>query len=151
MTAAGGASGEGQSAAELAIELQRFARYLIGATATPYQIENYIRFHRRHPLAAKSAFDGLLYRMARKGGVGLALADAYSGLLARTGLLRAKLVATLAILEVSPPSFRVLDAPSPRGKAAWIGSGFRGAMAAAAFICAAAVLVPAHILTGRRR
>ncbi len=140
-----------ESSATLAVEFQRLARYLIGAVATPYQIEKYIAAHRSHVIAPKSNFEALLLKFARSGGLGLALADAYSGFFARTSVVRAKLVAALALLEVSPPSFIVLDRPSPRGKLAWVGSAIRGGFAAIALIIATVILLPLQILSGRSR
>lgn len=130
-----------ETAAALAVEMQRLARYLIGATPTAHQIGKYIDFHRQHPLSAQDGFDRLLTIVARSSGVGLALADAYSGLLARRSLVRAKLIVALALLECSAPSFAIIDAP----RGGYLSVAMRGAAAVFAFAFAALVLVPAQL------
>jgi hypothetical protein len=132
------------SSSELALEFVRLARYLAGVHATPYQIATYLKLRRARSIAPASAFDRLLDRLAR-GGVGLALADAYSGFFHRRSVVRAKLVATLAILECSPPSFVVLDAPDPGGRLTLIGLAFRGVVAGLALTLATLTLGPAHL------
>jgi hypothetical protein len=142
------------SAAALACEFLRLARYLVGAHATPYQMETYLKLQSRRQIAPKNDFDRLLDGLARRGFIGLALADAYSGVFHRRSVVRAKLVAALAILECSPPSFRALDAPDPGGRLVIAGLALRGAMAAAALALAAVVLGPAHAwcaATGRAK
>jgi hypothetical protein len=142
------------SSAAHACEFVRLARYLVGAHATPYQIETYLRLRRRRPLAPKNGFDRLLDRLAGSGGVGLALADAYSGFFARKSVVRAKLIATLAVLECSPPSSVTLDAPGTRGPLAFVSLALRAWAVAIALLTATIALAPAHAwlaLTGRTK
>lgn len=134
----------------LSAEFTRSARYILGGEVTAYQIGKYIAFHQQRALAPANAFDALLLRLSSMGGVGMALADSYSGLLYRTSIVRAKLVLTLAILEASPPSFAVLDKPGTRGPLAFISMGLRGAMTALSVCVGALVLLPAQILLRRR-
>jgi nucleoside-diphosphate-sugar epimerase len=133
-------------------EFQRYARYLAGVTPTAYQQSKYHDFHARRVLAPPDAFDALLLRLSRNGGVGLALADSYCGLLHRNSTLRAKLVLAAAILESSAPSFEVLDAPGPGGAPMAYGRlALRGAAAGFSFAIAALLLVPAHALLRAKR
>jgi nucleoside-diphosphate-sugar epimerase len=128
-------------------ELTRHARYLAGVAPTSYQRSKYRDFHARRPLTPADAFDALLLRVSRLGGVGLALADSYSALLRRDSALRAKLVLTAAILESSAPSFEVLDSPGPGGPLlAYARIALRGAAAGFSFVLAAAILGPAQII-----
>lgn len=56
-------------------------------------------------------------------------------------------MATLAILECSPPSFAVLDAPDQSGRGVIVPMGLRLALAAAATIAACLVLLPVRIVS----
>jgi nucleoside-diphosphate-sugar epimerase len=134
----------------LEAEFNRHARYIVGAAPTPYQIEKYLDFHRRKPLAPRGAMDALILRLSRFGRLGLALADSYSGLFFRTAVLRAKLVLALAILETSAPSYAALDAPEPGGRLVYARMAMRGGLAALSTAAAALFLLPAHILLGGR-
>jgi hypothetical protein len=135
------------SPGELNAEFTRHARYLIGVEPTAYQLAKYRDFHAKRRLAPSNAFDGFLLKLSR-GGLGLALADSYSGLLYRTSVVRAKLVLAAAILESSAPSFEVLDKPGSRGGAlaSFMRMGFSGMKAGFGFFFAALLLLPAHIL-----
>jgi nucleoside-diphosphate-sugar epimerase len=135
------------SAGELDAEFTRHARYLIGVEPTAYQLAKYRDFHAKRRLAPANAFDGFLLKLSR-GGLGLALADSYSGLLYRTSVVRAKLVLAAAILESSAPSFEVLDTPGGRGGAlaSFMRMGCSGMKAGFSFFFAALLLLPAHIL-----
>jgi hypothetical protein len=107
---------EGALRAEVAV----FARYLTGAAVTAYQIDKYIAAHRVRVIEPTTDFDGIVYRMSRAGGIGLSLADAYTGTMRRTAVVRIKLIVTLAILECSPPSFTTLDAPDRHARSALV-------------------------------
>lgn len=136
---------------DLARECRRFAQHLIGLEPTAYQISKYADFHRVRPIGPRCAFDGALYALTRSG-LGLVLADAYTGTLYRKSLVRTKLMLSVAILECSPPSFVVLDRPD---------SGFvyfrmaaRTGVAALMLLAAVLVIAPLHVLyalTGRTR
>jgi len=145
--AADGADGPPGSDA-LDAEFARHARYVSGAAATPYQSGKYRDFHQRRTLAPANGFDALLLRFSRFGGLGLGLADSYSGLFYRGSVVRAKLVLTLAILESSAPSFSALDAPDPGGRLAYAHMALRGVAAAFGAVFAALLLAPAHIMFG---
>lgn len=139
-------------AAALDAEFMRNARYVAGVTPTDYQKSKYRDFHERRALKAANAFDALLLNVAGMGGLGLALADSYSGLLYRRSIVRAKLVLALAILESSGPSFAVLDAPDPGGRLVFLRMALSGAMAGFSLLTGALFLFPAHVffgLTGR--
>ena len=138
------------SDAELTREFSRHARYVIGLDPTPYQTGKYLDFHHRKGLVPRDAFDTFLMRVSRMGSLGLALADAYSGLLYRRAMLRSKLVLALAILEVSAPSFAKVDAPEPGGRFVFVRMALRGAMSAASLLVAVVFLVPAQLLLSRR-
>jgi hypothetical protein len=87
-------------------------------------------------------------RLARRGGVALALADAYAGWLARRSVLRTKLVGALALLETAPESYAAVDAPDAR--LAWPRLLLRGAVEACVALVAIALLAPLHLLSSRR-
>ncbi len=126
-------------------EFTHYASYLTGLEPTAYQLGKYRDFHSRRTLAPATAFDALLLRVSRGGRLGLALADSYSGLLARKSTLRAKLVLAIAILESSSPSFEALDAPGPGGAArALARMTLRGAAAGLSFLVATLFFAPAH-------
>jgi len=128
----------------LAFEHQRFARHLAAVSATPYQVEKYVDFHRTRALTPRSSFDAFLLALARSGVIGLVLADAYSGTLYRVCVLRAKLMLTLAILECSAPSFSALDAPDPGGRMTYLRMAWSVLKAALILACACLVLAPVH-------
>jgi hypothetical protein len=138
--------------ASAAEEFRRLARYLTGVEASDYQISKYIRFHRLNAIAPADGFDRFLDTAAAFGPLGLRLADAYSGTFCRAAPLQQRLMATVAILECSPPGFEIFD--TPRGEARW--AYLRLATAAASGLLALAVaamlFAPVHIgvrLAGR--
>ncbi|MET0386615.1 MAG: hypothetical protein ABW321_11680 [Polyangiales bacterium] len=126
-------------------EHQRLGRHIADIEVTPYQIEKYLAFHRSRSLEPRTAFDHLLLRLSRSGRFGLLLADAYSGTLYRVCVVRMKLMLTLAILECSSPSFRVLDAPDSGQRWVFAKMAGRVAIAAIALVCAIVVLAPVHV------
>jgi NADH dehydrogenase len=124
------------------------ARHLLGFSASPALCQRYVRQQRALGLDSPSGFDALLVRLARRGGVALALADSYAGWLARRSVLRTKLVGVLALLETSPDNFAAVDAPD--ANLAWprlIGRGLAEAFTA---LIAVALLLPLHLLSRRR-
>jgi nucleoside-diphosphate-sugar epimerase len=132
----------------LQAEFSRNAHYVAGATPTSYQTAKYLDFHQRRRLAPADAFDALLLRLSRTSSLGLALADSYCGLFRRRGIVRAKLVLALAVLESSGPSFAALDAPEPGGGLVWLRLVLRGAMAGFSVLFATLFLLPAHLVLG---
>jgi hypothetical protein len=149
----GGGSGTGRGAATMARdqailpdEFGRYVRYLTGEAGTAYQAQKYVACHDKRQLSPQSRFDAFLLRFSRFGGIGLSLADAYSGLFFRTCLLRKKLMLTLAILECSPPTFVALDAPDRGGRGVIVSMLLRLVAAAIALVAAALLLLPAQIV-----
>jgi NADH dehydrogenase len=134
--------------AVLAAEARTFARHLLGLAASEALAERYVRQQRALGLDAPRGFDATLVRLARRGGIGLALADAYAGWLARRSVLRTKLVGALALLETSPESYAAVDAPDARF--AWPRLLLRGAVEACVALAAIALLAPLHLLSSRR-
>lgn len=129
---------------ELAREFGRLAWHIAQQETTDYQAGKYIEFHHcRHP-APHGSFDALLYRVSSRGGLRLRLADAYSGALYRTSLLRAKLTITLAILESSAPGYAALDAPGTGRFPPLLRLLWRVASAAYILLAAAVVFAPIH-------
>jgi hypothetical protein len=141
-------------ASALGDEFRRLSSYLVGVTPTDYQVGKYVDFHRRRALQPRHSFDRVLFGLSQRGGVGLALADAYTGTLCRASLVRQKLMLTLAILESAAPSFKKLDAPDKGGNLVFVLMAWRVAWAAILLATAALVLVPLHVgyaLTGGTR
>ncbi len=133
----------------LRAECRVLARHLLGLTPSPATCDAYVRQQRALGLDAPlGGFDALLVRLARRGGIALALADSYAGWLARRSLLRTKLVGVLALLETAPESYAAADAPDPRW--AWPLLVLRGAAEAATALSALALLLPLRLLAGRR-
>lgn len=91
----------------LARECRAFTAYLTGLAPTPYVLEKYRRGHGRIPYLTQDPpkrVDRLLLGAASHGGLLLRCADAYARILRPSGMLRQKLVLTLAVLENSPPT-----------------------------------------------
>lgn len=138
----------GPSGEALDKEFTRHARYVAGIEPTAYQKAKNRDFHAKRTLEPANALDALLLKVSRLGGVGLALADSYSGLLYRRSVVRAKLVLALALLESSAPSFAVLDAPDKGGRLVVFNMALRGMMAGVSTLIAALVFLPAHVVLG---
>lgn len=136
--------------ATLEQEAKRFFPYVAGGEPSDYQIAKYVDFHTQRGIGAVNGFDAWLAKWARSGGFALALADAYSGLLFRTAAIRQKLVLALGIAESSGASALKLD----RSSGSWLGAFFSAAMhglaAAFTFAIALVLLLPAHIVLGKR-
>lgn len=130
----------------LGAEFRLFARHLTRAGGTPYQESKYIDAHRKLDIDPRDRFDHWLLGVARSGTLGIWLADAYAGLLARKSILRSKLVLTLALLECAPPSFMELDRPDNGGVwLALLSTAMRGFEFAFAFLLGAVILGPAQL------
>jgi nucleoside-diphosphate-sugar epimerase len=132
----------------LLAECETLVQHLLGVAAPPALAARYLRQQRALGLDAPRGFDALLVLLARRGGVALALADAYAGWLARRSVLRTKLVGVLALLETAPETYAAVDAPD--ANLAWPRLVARGL--AELFVAAFAVLLlaPLHALLGRR-
>jgi hypothetical protein len=86
--------------AGLARECDVFCRYLLERPCDPYVLEKYALAHRVTPhYAGGTRFDALLLRLAAAGPFGTHVADSYACLLARSSVLRRKLILLAAILE----------------------------------------------------
>jgi hypothetical protein len=136
----------------LGAEHTRLARHVAGVEATAYQIGKYVDFHRRRQVEPLNDFDRFLLRLSNSSALGLSLSDAYTGTLYRSGIVRVKLMVTLAILECSPPSYVVLDKPD--GGWVYLAMVLRIALAVLALGAAVLVIAPVHVLyaaTGRAR
>ena len=91
----------------LSEECRAFTAYLTGLSPTPYVLEKYRLGHRRIPYLTQEGpdrVDRMLLGAARHGSFLLRCADSYARTLRPTGMLRQKLVLTLAVLENSPPT-----------------------------------------------
>lgn len=138
----------GDSDESLRAECARLVAHLLGRETWPELEADYLRQQRELGLDAPHGFDALLVRLARRGGLALALADAYAGWFARRSVLRTKLVGVLALLETSPRSFAAIDAPSASAPFARLA--LRGLAELASALVAALLLGPLHLLLGRR-
>lgn len=126
----------------LTLEHQRLGRHVADVEVTPYQIEKYLDFHRRRSLVPRNEMDRLLLRLSHAGKLGLILADAYSGTIYRVCVVRMKMMLTLAILECSPPSFHVVDAPDAGGRLVYLRMLGRVIAAFVALLAACVLLMP---------
>jgi hypothetical protein len=141
-------AGEREADDVLRGECRTFADHLLGHSASPALCERYLRQQRALGLDAPTGFEALLVRLARRGGVALALADSYAGWLARHSVLRTKLVGVLALLETAPDSYAAVDAPD--ASLAWPRLVARGVAEALTAFAAAVLLLPLRALLGRR-
>ena len=91
-------------------EARVFTRYLIGAGVTPYVAARYAAAHAALPaLSSGTWFDGLTVALARVHPIAAFVLDAATRILAPRGRLRCKLVALLAVLEVSAGTHGRID------------------------------------------
>jgi hypothetical protein len=143
------------AATQLEAEFRTFARHLARTGGTPYQQAKYVEAHSKLNIEPAAGFDRFLVDVARLGGGGVWLADAYTGFLARKSTVRSKLMLTLALLECAPPSFVELDAPSVMGLwSALFATALRGFEFVLAFLLSVLVFIPARLwfaVTGPRR
>jgi hypothetical protein len=129
----------------LVAEHNVLARYLANVGATQYQSEKYVAAHCQRSIAPVNAFDRRLLHLSRSSVIGLAIVDAYTGTFYRVSVVQLKLVLTLAILECSPPSFAVVDAPDPGGRRVLWRIARRVIGAAGLLLVAVAILGPVHM------
>jgi hypothetical protein len=118
--------------AELERECAVFCRYLCGEPASSYVLEKYRAAHTCgaiDPPGGATSFDRALVALARQAWLTRAI-DGYARVFAKGGLLRRKLVALLAILEVKAPFDDALDTPTSAStfaffaRLAWLGAVF---------------------------
>jgi NADH dehydrogenase len=134
-------------------ECRVFTQHLLGREPDAYVVSKYRAAHAEVPrLTAATPFDQTLVAFARVHPVAAHLADAYAAVFARNGVLRAKLVLLLAILETRAPYSRAIDnaVDEPAWRAA-VRIVWRGAVALIGLVAGALVLLPARVfLWGRR-
>ena len=105
---------------QLAAEARVFGRLLTAGDAPPAAVAAYVTAHDQEVFRRGTPFQMKLARAAARGVFSARMADGYARLFDPYGPLRRKLVLMLAILECTPPTHRVLDAP--------VGGGFAGAL-----------------------
>ena len=113
-------------AAGLGLECTTWMRYLIGAAPSAALAARYVEAHRQgvvEPAGGADPFDRALVHFARRGTFAARLCDAHARLFRPAGLLRRKLVLTLALAEVDAQAHGIVDRPrgsSPAGALARI-------------------------------
>jgi hypothetical protein len=143
-------------AARLERECRVFGGYLLGREMNPYVLGKYAQAH--ETLAWENApgfFDRLLTGLAARHALATKICDAYARFFSPQCVLRKKLVLLLAILELTPPYYRDIDAVAARSRlmlfAAVVG---KGATLAFCLVLAVPVLLPLQLLSkvaaGRR-
>jgi hypothetical protein len=143
---------EREAEAVLASECDAFCRYLAGLPADPYITAKYVEAHRVYAVEAASGHrpdERLLVRLASHHPVLATLADGYASVWARKGLLRRKLILTLALLEVRAATAPAVDVPS-RGTV--LGLLARLGVMSAGFVVSVAIgsLAFGPVMLGRR-
>jgi hypothetical protein len=126
-----------------------FTRYLIGQEPTDYVIAKYRAFHAlptpRHP-EPPTAFERLQLAAARWHPWLTRLADAYGRIFLPRGILRAKLILVLALLESSAPSYRAIDAVDEGSRSLlWVRLACSVAGALLALLVAVGLFLPIHV------
>ncbi|HYN08773.1 MAG TPA: hypothetical protein VES67_15440 [Vicinamibacterales bacterium] len=107
--------------AELNLECVRFARYLTQQAVSTYVLGKYRDAHARRPhLSTGTArrFDRLLVVVARTGGLGAWLVDAYTAVFFKRAVVRQKWVLLVAILESTAPTAAIFDVPDTENRVA---------------------------------
>lgn len=130
---------------DLGREFDRFARYLgVERTSEPMRAY-YARTVVRLAPAPEGQFEATLLRWAVRHPALVALADAYARRLLPFGVLRRRLVLTLAILESSPPSYTQMHTSvRASGLVTWWWLAVAGVRAVVVALLAVAVFAPAH-------
>jgi hypothetical protein len=139
-------------AGNLAGECEVFARYLTGGAAAGYVRDKYLQaFSRPERMAVRDRFDALLLGIARIHPWLTQVTDIYSRCLRADSVVRRRLVLLLSILETHAESVQQLDKPDCGGMAGFLfGAGLRGLWATLLLLFAIPVLLPLHLLLGRR-
>ncbi len=139
-------------AGNLAGECEVFARYLTGGAAAGYVRDKYLQaFSRPERMAVRDRFDALLLGIARIHPWLTQVTDIYSRCLRADSVVRRRLVLLLSILETHAESVQQLDKPDCGGMAGFLfGAGLRGLWATLLLLSAIPVLLPLHLLLGRR-
>lgn len=133
-------------------ECVAFTRYLTGLRPTERVIGAYREAHARSAALSGTppgAFDRLLLRAARSGGIGSRLVDAYAAVFHRRALVRRKWVVLLAILEACAPSADLFDTPETAGRLALVARLAANCLVSVAALAVAAVAFgPFHLGLG---
>lgn len=132
---------------ELEREFAVFAGYL-GASLVDRRLSAaYVRAHQSLPNVADDRLDAWLLSLARGGAARCALADCYARRVRPFGLLRRKLVLTLAVLESMPQTHAAFDtAVTSSAVAAWASLVALGVRWGVTTAVAIATCLPAHVL-----
>ncbi len=107
---------ERQDSRVLREECGTWCRYLIEQEPSPSVLARYVDAHARgvvEPRGFECAFDRALIVVARRGAFFARLCDVHARIFRPAGLLRRKLVLTLALLEVDAQAHRRVDLTSP--------------------------------------
>ena len=100
----------------LEAECSCWCRYLVELEPSDSVLERYVDAHLRgivEPPGSRCEFDRALVRFARRGKSFAQLCDVHAKLFRPAGLLRRKLVLTLALLEADEQSHRRVDRVNP--------------------------------------
>ena len=138
---------------ETDLECVVFGEYLLGSSPDAYVRRKYAEANIvMAGLAPADPFDAFLLRFAAKHRFCTKLADSYARVFRPGAVLHRKLIVLLAILESSPPSSRMIDAPL-RGHRALlpVRLAMRGCLALLTLVVATLVLVPARLALANRR
>lgn len=134
-------------------ECRIFARYLIGYNPNSYAVRKYAEAHQvSTAFIPDTPFDRFVLRVARSHWVLTKLADSYARIAVPGTVLRKKLVLLLAILETSPPTYRVIDAVESGGTLAlYLRLAGRGAASLLSLSVGSLVFLPAQLLLRESR
>lgn len=128
-------------------EFARLARYLGTRSPAAAATAAYLEAHPSAVAVPADRLDRWLVAMARRSGIGCALADSYARLARPHGLLRRKLVLALAVLESSATSHADYDsARTSNTLSAWMAIVGRGTWWAAQLALALILLGPVHLV-----
>lgn len=128
----------------LTAECRAFTKYLIGQVPTDYVLSKYVQAHGVSPELNEpmNSFDGFLLDLTSAWPSTLGLVDPFTSALAKTAMVRKKLILLLSILETSSPSFIVFDTPDRGGKyGAAAAVLYQGALSVCG-LCVATVILP---------
>ena len=133
-------------------EFSVFARYLGSGEAAQALAPQYVVMQPSMLRESVASKDGWLVAFARTGVAATALADAYARLASPYGVLRRKLVLTLALLESAGATHAQYDSARPEPRARTLLSlALLGARWALVTLAAIVVLAPLHLAAGAGR
>ena len=124
-------------------ESDRFTRYLVGASASPYVGEWYALGLERYPerFATRGRLDAVLLAMSGWRWLPVRSADITARFLAPGGALRRRLVYLTAILENAPESAAAYEVPTATSRASFFaGLAGRGVVSGLALLLGLAVV-----------